>query len=82
MSFNFLAAVTICSDFGAQENNLCHYFQFFPIYLQWNFGTGYRDLHVLNVKVVFFFFLFFSFIFVSWRLITMLSWVLSYIDMN
>ena len=30
-SFNFMAAVTICSDFGAQENKICHYFHFFPI---------------------------------------------------
>ena len=22
MSFNFMAAVTVCSDFGAQENNV------------------------------------------------------------
>ena len=33
MSFNFMAAVTICSDFGAQENKVCHYFHCFPIYL-------------------------------------------------
>ena len=25
--------VTICSDFGAQENKICHCFHFFPIYL-------------------------------------------------
>ena len=25
---NFMAAVTICSDFGAQENKVCHCFQF------------------------------------------------------
>ena len=31
--FNFMAAVTICSDFGAQHNKICHYFYFFPIYL-------------------------------------------------
>ena len=24
------------SDFGAQENKVCHYFQFFPIYLPWS----------------------------------------------
>ena len=24
MSFNFMAAVTIYSDFGAQENKVCH----------------------------------------------------------
>ena len=32
-SFNFMAAVTIYSDFGAQENKVCHCFHFFPIYL-------------------------------------------------
>ena len=31
--FNFVAAVTICSDFGAQENKICHCFHFFPFYL-------------------------------------------------
>ena len=30
MSFNFMAAVTICSDFGAQENKICHCFHFPP----------------------------------------------------
>ena len=33
MSLNFMAAVTILSDFGGQENKICHYFHFFPIYL-------------------------------------------------
>ena len=33
VSFNFMAAVTIFSDFGAQENKICHCFHFFPIYL-------------------------------------------------
>ena len=28
LSFNSMAAVTICSDFGAQENKVCHCFQF------------------------------------------------------
>ena len=31
MSFNFMAAVTICSDFGAQENKISHCFHCFPI---------------------------------------------------
>ena len=31
-SFNFMAAVTVCSDFGAQENKICHCFHFPPIY--------------------------------------------------
>ena len=30
---NFVAAVTVCSDFGAQENKICHCLYFFPIYL-------------------------------------------------
>ena len=25
-----MAAVTVCSDFGAQENKICHCFYFFP----------------------------------------------------
>ena len=32
-SFNCMAAVTINSDFGAQENKVSHCFHFFPIYL-------------------------------------------------
>ena len=32
-SCNFMAAVTICSNFGAQENKVCHCFHCFPIYL-------------------------------------------------
>ena len=27
-----MAAVTIHSNFGAQENKICHYFHYFPIY--------------------------------------------------
>ena len=30
--FNFLAAVTICSDSGAQQNKVCHCLHCFPIY--------------------------------------------------
>ena len=33
VSFHFMVAVTICSDFGAQENKVSHYFLCFPIYL-------------------------------------------------
>ena len=32
-SLNFMAAVTICSDFGAQVNEACHSLHCFPIYL-------------------------------------------------
>ena len=34
-SFNFMAAVTICSDFGAPQNKVCHCF---PICLPWSDG--------------------------------------------
>ena len=33
VSFNSVAAVTICSDFGAHQNKVCHCFHCFPIYL-------------------------------------------------
>jgi len=38
--FNFMTAVTICSDFGAQENKVCHCFHVFHIYLPWSDRTG------------------------------------------
>ena len=50
VGFNFMAAVTICSDFGAQENKSYHYFYFFPIYLSWSDGTRCRDLSFFNVE--------------------------------
>ena len=34
-----MAAVTICSDFGAQENKVCHCFHCFLIYLPGSEGT-------------------------------------------
>ena len=39
-SFNFMAAVINCSDFGAPQNQVCHCFHCFSIYLQWSDGTG------------------------------------------
>ena len=33
MSFDFMVAVTIHSDFRAQEEEICHYFHLFPLYL-------------------------------------------------
>ena len=35
-----MAAVTICSDFGAQENKVSHCFHCFSIYLPWSDGTS------------------------------------------
>ena len=46
-----MAAVPICSDFGAQENKLCHCFHCFPIYFPWSDGTGCHDLRFLNVEL-------------------------------
>ena len=34
ISFNFMAAITICSDFGAQKNKVSHSIHCFPNYLQ------------------------------------------------
>ena len=45
---NFMIAVTIHHDFGAQENKVCHCFHFFPIYLL--SGTRYHDISFLNVE--------------------------------
>ena len=53
-----MAAVTICSDFEAQEQKISHCFHCFPIYLPWNDGTRCHDLSffMLSFKPVFFFF--------------------------
>ena len=36
--FNLMAAVTVCSDFGAQENKICHCFHFSPSICHENMG--------------------------------------------
>ena len=41
-----MAAVTICSDFGAPQNKVCHCFHCFPIYFPWSYGTRRHDLLV------------------------------------
>ena len=43
-----MAAVTICSDFGAPQNKVCYWF---PIYLPWNDGARCHDLSFLNVEL-------------------------------
>ena len=50
-SFYFMAAVTICSDFGAPKNKVWHCFHSFPIYLPWSDGTRCHDLRFLNVEL-------------------------------
>ena len=47
---NFMAAVTICSDFGAQENKVSHCFHCFPIYLPLSDRTRCHDLSFYNVE--------------------------------
>ena len=44
-----MAAVTICSDFGAQENKISHCFHFFP-HLPWSDGARCHDPSFLNVE--------------------------------
>ena len=39
-----MAAVTICSDFGAPQNQVSHCFHCFPIYFPWSDGTRCHDL--------------------------------------
>ena len=43
-----MAAVTIHSDFRAQEEEICHYFYLFPLYLPWSNGAG---CHVLSILI-------------------------------
>ena len=50
-SFNFMAAVTICSDLGAQRNKVRHCFHCFHIYFPWSDGTRCHDLRFLNVEL-------------------------------
>ena len=50
-SFNIMAAVTNCNDFGAPKNKVCHCLCCFPIYFPWNDGTGCHDLCFLNVEL-------------------------------
>ena len=42
VSFNFMAAITICSDFGVQKNKVWHGF---PIYFPWSDGTRCHATH-------------------------------------
>ena len=61
-SFSFMAAITICSDLGAEESKAYHCFHCFPIYLPSSDGTRCHDFCFLNVKFqASFFTLFFHF---------------------
>ena len=67
MSFNFVAEVTVHSNFGNQENKVCHCFHVSPIYLPWNGGAGCHDLSFSSFKPSFSFssFIFFKRLFSS-----------------
>ena len=46
-----MAAVIIHSDFGLQENKICHLFlHILPLYLPWSDGTRCYDISVFNVE--------------------------------
>ena len=46
-----MVGVTICSDFAAQENKICHCFHCFPNYLPWSDGTRCHGRPFMNVEV-------------------------------
>ena len=48
--FNVMAAVTIHSDFGAQENKICYCFHIFLFSLPWSDGTRCHGLSILYVE--------------------------------
>ena len=47
-NLNFMAAVTVCSDFGAPKKKICHCFHISPFYLSWSDGAGWHALSFLN----------------------------------
>ena len=47
---NFMAAVTVHSDSGAQENKVCHCFHCLPIYLPWSDGTRCHEISFLKMS--------------------------------
>ena len=49
-SFNFMAAITICSDFGAPKNKVCTVSTVSPS-ISHEVMTGCHDLHFLNVEL-------------------------------
>ena len=65
VSINFMAALTICSDYGAPQNKVCHCFHYFAIYMPWSDGTRSHDLSFLNVAFLSQFFLLSSFAFIK-----------------
>ena len=48
-----MAAVTICSDFGAKKNKACHCLHCFPIYLSWSDRTKVIQFYMYLYMCVF-----------------------------
>ena len=48
-----MAAITICSKFGAPQNKVSYCLHCFRIYLPWSDGSGCHDLSFLNVEPTF-----------------------------
>ena len=56
-SSDFMAAVTICTDFGAHEEEICHWIHLFPFYSPRSDGAGWHDLSFFfSFFLLFFFF--------------------------
>ena len=51
-SSDFMASVTICSYFGAQEEEICHYFHLFPFYLPCSSGARCHNLSFFNMASI------------------------------
>ena len=49
-SSHFMAAVTIHSDFRAEEEEICHSYHLSPLYLPWSNGTGCYHLSFFNIQ--------------------------------
>ena len=49
-SYNFMAAVSICNDFGVQDKKICQCFPPFPFYLSWSDVSVCHDLSFLNIE--------------------------------
>ena len=49
-----MAAVTICSDFGAQKNKVWHCLHCFPIYFPWSDDKFFPDIYLKQFNVFMF----------------------------
>ena len=89
---NFIAASTFHSDFGSQENKICHCFHFFPFYMcmkgkvlvaQFCPTLGYKLFNVsLCVFVFFMDFMYLSFICLLCVCVYILLYVYTYINIS